>query len=52
MSNPRFMTAMEGAVRGKEKVEDAVSQAITRFLREKDFDAYTRHLHRKGTINP
>lgn len=28
MSNPRFMTAMEGAVRGKEKVEDAVSQAI------------------------
>jgi polyhydroxyalkanoate synthesis regulator phasin len=28
MSNPRFMTAMEGAVRGKEKVEDAVGQAI------------------------
>jgi polyhydroxyalkanoate synthesis regulator phasin len=28
MSNPRFMTAMEGAVRGKERVEDAVGQAI------------------------
>jgi polyhydroxyalkanoate synthesis regulator phasin len=30
MSNPRFMTAMEGALRGKEKVEDAVGQAIKR----------------------
>ena len=28
MSNPRFMKTMEGAVRGKEKVEDAVGQAI------------------------
>jgi polyhydroxyalkanoate synthesis regulator phasin len=28
MSNPRFMKAMEGALRGKEKVEDAVAQAI------------------------
>lgn len=28
MSNPRFMKAMEGALRGKEKVEDAAGQAI------------------------
>jgi len=28
MSNPRFMKAMEGALRGKEKVEDGVAQAI------------------------
>ena len=28
MSNPRFMKAMEGAVRGKEKLEEAVGQAL------------------------
>jgi polyhydroxyalkanoate synthesis regulator phasin len=28
MSNPRFMKAMEGALRGKEKAEDAVARAI------------------------
>ena len=28
MQNPRFMKAMEGALRGKEKVEDAVARAI------------------------
>jgi polyhydroxyalkanoate synthesis regulator phasin len=28
MSNPRFMKAMEGALRGKEKLEDAASRAI------------------------
>jgi polyhydroxyalkanoate synthesis regulator phasin len=28
MSNPRFMKAMEGAMRGKEKLEDAVGQAL------------------------
>ncbi len=28
MSNPRFMKAMEGALRGKEKLEDGVAQAI------------------------
>lgn len=30
MSNPRFMKAMEGALRGKERVEEAVGQAIKR----------------------
>ena len=28
MSNPRFMKAMEGAMRGKERLEDAVGQAL------------------------
>jgi polyhydroxyalkanoate synthesis regulator phasin len=28
MSNPRFMKAMEGAMRGKEKLEDGVGQAL------------------------
>ena len=28
MSNPRFLKAMEGAMRGKERLEDAVGQAL------------------------
>jgi len=28
MSNPRFLKAMEGAMRGKERLEDAVGQAF------------------------
>ena len=28
MSNPRFMKAMEGAMRGKEKLEEAVGQVL------------------------
>ena len=28
MSNPRFMKAMEGAMRGREKLEEAVGQAL------------------------
>jgi polyhydroxyalkanoate synthesis regulator phasin len=28
MSNPRFLKAMEGAMRGREKVEEAVGQAL------------------------
>ena len=28
MSNPRFMKAMEGAMRGREKVEEAVGRAL------------------------
>jgi hypothetical protein len=28
MSNPRFMKAMEGAMRGKEKLEEGVGQAL------------------------
>ena len=28
MSNPRFMKAMEGAMKGKERLEEAVSQAV------------------------
>jgi polyhydroxyalkanoate synthesis regulator phasin len=28
MSNPRFLKAMEGAMRGKERVEEAVGQAL------------------------
>jgi len=28
MSNPRFLKAMEGALRGKEKVEEAAARAI------------------------
>jgi len=28
MSNPRFLKAMEGALRGKERLEEAVSQAV------------------------
>jgi polyhydroxyalkanoate synthesis regulator phasin len=28
MSNPRFMRAMEGAMRGKERLEGTVSQAL------------------------
>jgi polyhydroxyalkanoate synthesis regulator phasin len=30
MQNPRFMRTMEGAMRGKEKVEDAAARAIKR----------------------
>ena len=28
MSNPRFLQAMEGAMRGREKIEEAVGQAL------------------------
>jgi ubiquinone biosynthesis protein UbiJ len=28
MSNPRFLKAMEGAMRGREKIEEAVGQAL------------------------
>ena len=28
MSNPRFLKAMEGAMRGKERIEEAVGQAL------------------------
>jgi len=28
MSNPRFLKAMEGAMRGKERLEEAVGQAL------------------------
>ena len=28
MTNPRFLKAMEGAMRGREKVEEAVGQAL------------------------
>jgi polyhydroxyalkanoate synthesis regulator phasin len=30
MSNPRFMRAMEGALKGKERVEEAARQAVKR----------------------
>ena len=29
MSNPHFMKAMEGAVRGKQKLDDAAARALT-----------------------
>jgi hypothetical protein len=65
MANPRFMKAMEGAVRGREKVEEAVTLALrqmnvptrTELKRalgriealERDVDALRAELKRRAT---